>query len=169
MTIESRPRPDDITSTFAAWKTLRAGLLGSTVFSLAMCLRVPYFRTLLPRVVELEPGRCVAIAPKWWGVKNHLGTFHAIAACNLAEIAMGMLAEATIPATHRWVPKQMTTRYLALAKTSLRATAELPVLPSFGEEGQDVVVPVAVRDRQGTEVVHADITIWVTKKKKKAS
>ncbi len=27
------------------------------------------------------------------------GTFHAIAACNLAEAAMGMLSEATVPST----------------------------------------------------------------------
>lgn len=155
----------DITSTFAAWKKLPAGLLGSTAFSIGMCLRVPYFRTLLPRVVELEPGRCVVTARKWWGVHNHLGTFHAIAACNLAEVAMGMLAEASIPTTHRWIPKAMTTKYLAPAKTSLRATAEMAI-PVFGDEGQEIVVPVAIRDSDGAEVVHADITIWVTKKKK---
>jgi acyl-coenzyme A thioesterase PaaI-like protein len=154
----------DVTPTFAAWKKLPSGLVGSTAFSLAMCLRVPYFRTLLPRVVELEPGRCVVTAPKWWGVKNHLGTFHAIAACNLAEVAMGMLAEATVPPTHRWIPKSMATRYLAPAKTSLRAIAELPERPIFGDEGQELIVPVAIRDRDGTEVVHADITIWVTKR-----
>jgi hypothetical protein len=28
--------------------------------------------------------------------------------------------------------------------------------------GGDVVVPVSVIDRAGTEVVHADITCWVT-------
>jgi hypothetical protein len=29
-------------------------------------------------------------------------------------------------------------------------------------EGVDLVVPVRVTDRAGTEVVHADITTWVT-------
>lgn len=29
-------------------------------------------------------------------------------------------------------------------------------------EGVDVVVPVSITDRGGTEVVHADITTWVT-------
>lgn len=115
----------------------------------------------------MRPGRCEVAAPKWWGVHNHLGTFHAIAACNLAEIAMGMLAEATVPATHRWIPKGMSVSYLAKAETSLTAVAELSELPEFteGGDGSEVLVPVAVRDRSGRTVVTADITVWVTPRK----
>jgi hypothetical protein len=37
-------------------------------------------------------------------------------------------------------------------------------LPDFAHitNGVDVVVPVSVIDRDGNEVVHADITTWVT-------
>jgi hypothetical protein len=87
-------------------------------------------------------------APKWWGVHNHIGTFHAIAACNLAEIAMGMLAEATVPASHRWLPKGMTVEYVAKAETGLRAVAELPEIPDFGDHGFVPVVPASGRARQ---------------------
>jgi len=31
-----------------------------------------------------------------------------------------------------------------------------------GSDGFELVVPVTVTDRSGTEVVHADITTWVT-------
>ncbi len=153
-----------VTPTYRAWQRLPHNALGSALFSLGMCVRVPYFATVLPRVTELEPGRCEIRAPKWWGVHNHLGTFHAIAACNLAEAAMGMLAEATIPPTHRWIPKAMHTQYLTKASTGLHAVATLPTVPDFTAvtEGTDLVVPVSIRDRNGTEVVHADITIWVT-------
>lgn len=148
-------------STYAMWNKLPKGPVQSIAFSLGMCVRVPYFRTVLPRVVELEPGRCVVTAPKWWGVNNHLKTFHAIAACNIAEIAMGMLAEATAPSTHRWIPKGMNVAYLAPATTGLRATAELSGV-DWTSEGQEVIVPVSIADKTGREVVHADITIWVT-------
>lgn len=96
-------------------------------------------------------------------VYNHLHTVHAIASCNAAEMAMGMLMEATVPTTHRWIPKAMNVQYLAKATTSLRATAELAP-PDFATitEGTDVVVPVSITDRNGVEVVHADITTWVT-------
>ncbi len=96
-------------------------------------------------------------------VYNHLRTVHAIASCNAAEMAMGMLMEATVPTSHRWIPKAMTVRYLAKATTSLRAQARLQP-PDFASitDGVDVVVPVRVLDKSGTEVVHADITCWVT-------
>jgi hypothetical protein len=96
-------------------------------------------------------------------VYNHLHTVHAIAACNAAEVAMGMLMEATVPRSHRWIPKAMTVHYLEKATTSLRAQAAVDP-PDFTQitEGFEFVVPVTVTDRSGTEVVHADITTWVT-------
>ncbi|MFZ2527319.1 MAG: hotdog fold domain-containing protein [Rhodococcus sp. (in: high G+C Gram-positive bacteria)] len=157
------------TLTYRAWTRLSGVPLGSTLFSLGMCARVPYFATVLPRVTRLEPGLCEVHAPKWWGVHNHLGTFHAIAACNLAEAAMGMLAEATVPATHRWIPKAMTTHYLSKATTGLRAVAQLPELPDLdviddAAGGTELTIPVTILDRNGTEVVHADITVWITRR-----
>jgi hypothetical protein len=88
---------------------------------------------------------------------------HAIASCNAAEIAMGMLMEATVPTSHRWIPKAMTVQYMEKATTSLRAHAGLDP-PDFTSitEGTEIVAPVSVVDKFGTEVVHADITCWVT-------
>lgn len=101
--------------------------------------------------------------PKWFLIHNHLHTVHAIASCNAAEMAMGMLMEATVPTTHRWIPKGMNVSYLEKATTSLRATARLTP-PDFASitEGTEIVVAVSVTDRHGVEVVHADITTWVT-------
>jgi acyl-coenzyme A thioesterase PaaI-like protein len=150
--------------TYALWSRLAAKPGGKRLFSAAMCLRVPYFRTVVPAVRDLRPGRCEVTAPKWWGVHNHIGTFPAIAACNLAEIAMGMLAEATVPASHRWLPKGMTVEYVAKAETGLRAVAELPEIPDFGDHGFDLPVPVTITDTNGKPVVTGTITIWVTRK-----
>jgi acyl-coenzyme A thioesterase PaaI-like protein len=126
-------------------------------------VRVPYFASVLPHVVRMEPGLAEVTVPKWFFVHNHLATVHAIASCNAAEMAMGMLMEATVPTTHRWIPKAMSVEYLSKATTSLRATARID-LPGFDGivEGTDLVVPVSVTDRHGVEVVHADITTWVT-------
>jgi acyl-coenzyme A thioesterase PaaI-like protein len=150
--------------TLALWTKLAAVPGGKRAFATAMCLRVPYFRTVLPTVRELRPGYSEVTAPKWWGVHNHIGTFHAIAACNLAEVALGMLAEATLPDTHRWLPKGMTVEYVAKAETSLRAVAELPEIPEFGDDGFELPVPVTISDTRGKPVVTGTITIWVTRK-----
>lgn len=151
--------------TLALWSKLSAVPGGKRLFSAAICLRAPYFGTVMPSVRQMRPGCAEVTAPKWWGVHNHIGTFHAIAACNLAEIAMGMLAEATVPATHRWLPKGMTVSYVAKAGTGLKAVAELPELPEFGDEGFELPVPVTITDKSGKPVVTATITVWITRKK----
>lgn len=162
------PAPDTTTvsPTYRSRLRLPANGLGDRLFSAAMCLRVPYFATVLPVVRVMEPGRCEVTAPKWWGVHNHLGTFHAIAACNLAETAMGMLCEATVPGTHRWIPKAMSVEYVTKANTGLRAIARLEALPDFAAitEGAELTVPISIVDKRGVEVVRAQITTWVTPK-----
>ena len=161
---------DDATSpsgapsaTYRLWQRLPGNALGRTLFSLGMVARVPYFGTIVPYVQEMRPGFCRVTAPKWFGVYNHIGTFHAIAACNLAEAAMGMMMEASTPSSHRWIPKGMRSAYLAKATTRLTAEATLPDI-DFDDitEGTDVVVSIRVLDTAGVEVVHCDITTWVT-------
>ncbi len=157
----ANPRPS---ATYALRKRLPRNAFGNALFSAGMIAKVPYFGTILPLVKEMEPGYCKVTAPNWFGVHNHIGTFHAIAACNLAESAMGMLMEATTPTSHRWIPKAMNTRYLAKAQTRLTAEARLaePIDWDQVGEGREVVVTVEVRDTSGDEVVHCDITTWVT-------
>lgn len=144
-----------------AWGPLsRVPFVGTRLFSLGVSLTAPYFLTIQPHVVALERGRAEVRMAKWWPVQNHLGTVHAIAMCNLAEVAMGVLAEATVPDTHRWIPVGMQTRYLAKGETALHAIAEVDV-PDFGDEQVEVIVPVRVLDAHDVEVCHADITIRV--------
>ncbi len=75
---------------------------------------------------------------------------------------MGMLMEATVPTSHRWIPKAMTVQYVEKATTSLRARARVDP-PDFESitDGVELVIPVSVTDKSGAEVVHADITCWV--------
>ena len=152
------------TTTYRMWQRLAARPGGTRLFSAAAMVRVPYFASIVPHVVTMEPGFAEVTVPKWFFVYNHLHTVHAIASCNAAEIAMGVLMEATVPTSHRWIPKAMNVQYLEKATTSLRAQARLQQQPDFVSitEGAEVVVPVSVLDRRGTEVVHADITTWVT-------
>ena len=136
--------------TFRLGKQLAQRPGGSRLFSAAAMIRVPYFASIVPHVRRMEPGYAEVTVPKWFFVYNHLGTVHAIASCKAAEPAMGMLMEATVPTTHRWIPKAMTVQYLDKATTSLRAAARSDP-PDFTEisDGVDLVVPV-------------DITTWVT-------
>ena len=151
------------TTTYRMWRRLAGRPGGTRLFSAAAMVRVPYFASIAPHVVRMEPGFAEVTVPKWFFVYNHLHTVHAIASCNAAEIAMGMLMEATVPTSHRWIPKAMTVQYFEKATTSLRAQARMDP-PDFSSitDGTELVVPVSVIDRAGIEVVHADITTWVT-------
>jgi acyl-coenzyme A thioesterase PaaI-like protein len=89
------------TRTYAAWRRLAGRPGGTRLFSVAAMARVPYSASVMPHVVRMEPGLAEVRIPKWFMVYNHLGTVHAIASCNAAEVAMGMLMEATVPRSHR--------------------------------------------------------------------
>jgi acyl-coenzyme A thioesterase PaaI-like protein len=138
-------------------------VLGARAFSVGVWFAAPYFRTVRPWFTELEAGRGVVTMRNRWGVHNHLGTVHAIASCNLAEVAAGITTEVTVPATHRWIPKGMTVSYLAVARTRVTATATVQDLADLAaDESREVVVPVDLATADGTVYVHADITMWVS-------
>jgi len=160
----AEPEQPPQTATYRSWRKVGRNRLGRALFSLAVVARAPYFGTIAPTVTQLQPGHCEVTAPKWIGIHNHIGTFHAIAACNLAEMAMGMLCEATVPTTHRWIPKSMSVTYLRKAETGVTATARLTKTEWAGGP-ESVGVPVTVIDESGTEVVRAVITMYVTPKK----
>ena len=94
-------------------------------------------------------------------VLNHIGTVHAIAMCNLAELVAGTMTDASIPKTHRWIPKGMTVEYVAKARTDLRAVAELNPIPDI-TGAVELPVDVKVLDSAGNIVLKAEISMWVS-------
>lgn len=150
-------------ATLTTWRKLSRYTGGRWLFSRVVAHSAPYFSTIRPRIEILEPGLCQVRIRKRRRVQNHIGTVHAIAVCNMAELAAGLMTEASIPPTHRWIPKGMTVDYLKKATTHLTARAELDIVPGFSE-ARELPVPVSVRDEQGEEVVRATITMWVTPK-----
>ena len=65
------------TSTYAAWRRLSGRPGGTRLFSAAAMARVPYFASVLPHVVRMEPGLAEVRVPKWHGSAarrhHHLG------------------------------------------------------------------------------------------------
>ena len=119
-------------STLGLWNRLAPLPAGKWLFSRLVCWKAPYFSSIRPHFDELRPGYSAVSLPKRRAVHNHIGTVHAIAMCNLAELAGGTMTEVTTPTSHRWIPKGMTVEYLKKAETDLRAVAELDPLPEFG-------------------------------------
>ena len=139
---------------------------GHWLFSRAVCLRAPYFATVAPLFVALEPGRCEVRMRDRRRVHNHIGSVHAIALCNLAELSAGVMAEATLPKDARWIPKGMSVQYLSRAKGSMHAVATPETPLQAVNAGAEWPVLVEVTDPTGTPVFRARITMWVSPRKK---
>jgi hypothetical protein len=114
--------------------------------------------------MELRPNYCQALIRKRRRVENHIRTVHVIAICNGLELAMGVMAEASIPKHLRWIPKGMSVDYTAKADTDITVTAELP--DGAWEQGPDVPVEVIARRADGEVVVRGQIHLWVTPRQK---
>src|SRR3954471_9352462 len=97
---------------------------GQRIFSRLFTLKAPYFATVRPQFVELRPNYADVTIRKRRRVQNHIGTVHVIAICNGLEAAMGALAEATVPAGKRWIPRGMDVRYTAKAVSDITCVAE---------------------------------------------
>jgi len=144
-------------------------IVGERLFSFAFSQVAPYFWTIRPRFTVIEPNHAEVVIPKRRGVKNHIGTVHAIALCNGLEAAMGVLAEASIPRDKRWIPKGMEVSYTAKATSDITCIAETEPAQwtddALPDQGGDLPVRVrGVRD-DGTVVIEGVIRLWVTPKK----
>jgi acyl-coenzyme A thioesterase PaaI-like protein len=137
---------------------------GRWLVSRLVCFRAPYFASIGPTIDVLEPGRCVVSIRDRRRVHNHIGTVHAIALCNMAELAGGLATDATIPDAMRWIPKGMTVRYLKKATGPMTATARVPDIAAAAS-GSEAHVKVEVRDDTGEAVFDADITMWISPRK----
>lgn len=134
---------------------------GRKLFSVYASRKAPYFGTIRPLVTQLEPGQCEIALKKRKAVQNHIGTVHVIAIANGLEMAMGFLAEATIPKHLRWIPKGMTLSYPAKADTDL--VCEAVYDPDDWLPG-DLPIKVAARRADGTVVVEGTINLWISEK-----
>ncbi len=152
-------------NTLAIWDKLACKPGGKWLFSKVLCLKAPYFSTISPRFVELRHKFCEVRFAKRRRVLNHLGTVHAIAMCNAAELAGGTMTEVTVPSTHRWIPQGMSVEYLKVAKSDLVAVAT-PAGPLALDQAGPYLVNVVVTDQDKTPVFRAQITMWVSPKKR---
>ena len=148
----------------AAWRRLESKPFGKLLFSRFVCFKAPYFGTIAPRFEELRPNFARVSMRKRRRITNHIGTVHAIAMCNLAELAAGTLTEVSIPESMRWLPKGMQVDYVKKASGGVQATATLPGVAEG--PAREVPATVEIRDDVGEVVCRAVITMWVSPRKK---
>ncbi len=135
---------------------------GRWLFSRLVCWKAPYFSSIAPRIVSLAPGRGEATLRHRRAVRNHLGTVHAIALCNLAEFIGGLTCDASIPASMRWIPRGMTVEYPRKATGTMHALALPAFAPLVADAGYALPVDVDIANDAGETVFRARIDMWVS-------
>lgn len=128
----------------------------SRIIGRIVSLVAPYFSTIRPRVTHLGPGCCTIEMSDRRSVRNHLGSIHAIALCNLCELTMGLAVISALPEHLRWIARRMEVEYLKKARGRMTATARInleALVPG------DVGIPVEVTDSAGDHVARATITV----------
>ncbi len=111
---------------------------------------------------ERSAGDAVVAAPRRRRVQNHIGTVHAIALCNLAELCAGLVTDVSIPADMRWIPQDMTVRYLRKAKGRMAASAVPATELRSSAEPYPATIAVTITDDEGQTVASADIHMWLS-------
>lgn len=146
------------------WKKLSATALGRWLFSRLVCFKAPYFSTVSPLITTLEHNLCVGHIEHRRSVQNHIGSVHAIALCNLAELCAGLMTDVSLPRSMRWIPKEMKVCYLQ--KAHGRITARATPLSAFhaSDEGYEATVIVSLENSASRQVFSAEIKMWVSKK-----
>jgi acyl-coenzyme A thioesterase PaaI-like protein len=103
------------------WSRLSSLPGGRWLFSRLLSSLVPYTGSIGACVRTLEPGHCVVTLRSRRKVHNHLKSVHAIALCNLGEMATGLALMGSLPDQTRGILSGLCIEYLKKARGRLTA------------------------------------------------
>ncbi len=153
-----------MSKTLAIYKKLTKLPFGNFIFSQAVSFQAPFFRTIHPLITDFRPGYCRVEIKDRRSIQNHFRTIHAGALCTLSELVGGLTVEATIPNHLRWIPREMTVKYVKKAKGKLVGECELDA--SLLQPG-DVKLPFEIKDQTGQTVLKTEIVFYISERKTK--
>ncbi len=139
------------------WRQLAPLPGGRWVFSRLFGWWVPYSGSVRPFISLLEPGRAEVCIADRRANRQHLGSVHAVALVNAAEMASGLALLTGLPPGVRGIVTQITMQYLRKARGTIRAVSQVQVPAVTGD--QDFQVTADCLDPTGQVVARATV-LW---------
>lgn len=137
------------------WRRLAPLPGGRWLFSRLFGWWVPYSGSVGPRIRLLEPGHAEVEIPDRRGNRQHLGSVHAVALVNAAEMASGLALLTGLPPGVRGIVTHIGMQYLKKARGTIRASSRVAVPAVTGDT--DFEVTADCIDRQGAVVARATV------------
>ncbi len=133
-----------------AWDRLARVPGGRRLFSRMIGVAAPYTGSIGAQVEEVARGHARVHMDERRAVRQHLGSVHAIALCNLAELCGNLAVAYSLPDGMRFIVSALSIDYKKKARGRITATCDLYVPDARAD--MDVDVPVVLRDGGGDEV-----------------
>jgi acyl-coenzyme A thioesterase PaaI-like protein len=137
------------------WRTLHPIPGGRWLFARLFSRAVPYSASTAPTIVRLEPGLAEVSIPDRRANRQHLGSVHAIALMNVAEMASGLAMTAGLPDGVRGIVREIRMEYLKKARGTITAVSRVTI-PIVTTE-QDFDVTADCLDSSGAVVARATV------------
>lgn len=138
------------------WKTLSPLPGGQWLFAMIFGRMVPYSGSVGPRIRLLEPGHARVEIPDRRSNRQHLGSVHAIALMNVAEMTSGLAMMAALPEGIRGIVTKISMQYMKKARGTITAVAHVTVPTVTGDIDFDVTADCV--DREDAVVARATVT-----------
>jgi acyl-coenzyme A thioesterase PaaI-like protein len=145
------------TRLLALWRRLSALPGGEWLFAKIFARTVPYSGSVKPRIRVLEPGHAEVEIPDIRANRQHLGSVHAIALMNVAEMASGLAMMAGLPEGIRGIVTSLSMTYHKKARGTIRAVSRVTV-PTVTTD-QDFEVIAECFDPAGAKVATGRV-LW---------
>lgn len=137
------------------WRIAQSKPGGKWLFSKLLGQTAPYTGSIGAMVETLEPGHCIATLTDRRRVRNHLRSIHAIALCNLGEMATGLALMNSLPDKTRGILAGLSIEYLKKARGKLVAECRCEIPTDNTEKEYELVGEIRDMEHDMVAVVHA--------------